>query len=57
VDELRRDEPDDQGDRYETKVSPTAAGTCGARTVRAIGGLDRKVGSGDICAGDGHRIG
>jgi hypothetical protein len=46
VDELRRDEPDDQGDRYESKVAPTAGGAC-----------DRKGGCGGIRGRDSQPIG
>jgi hypothetical protein len=56
VDELRRDEPDDQGDRYESKVSPTAVGARGGRIAKVTDGRDRKVGRGGIRGRDSHRI-
>jgi hypothetical protein len=57
VDKLRRDEPHDQGNRYESKVAPTAADACGVRTATAIDGLrDRKVGRSGIRGRYSHRI-
>jgi hypothetical protein len=56
VDELRRDEPDDEGDHYESKVSPTPAGARGGRIANVIDGRDRKVGRGGIRGRYSHRI-
>jgi hypothetical protein len=56
VDELGSDKPDGQGDRYESKVSPTAAGARGGRIAKVIDRRDRKVGGGGIRGRYSHRI-